>query len=417
MQFGTRSSRPSRPTRRLAVAAAALAAVLTAFACGGTTSTGTGATPNQATKAAVNVGIVYSKTGLLASYGQQYIDGFQIGLDYATKGTSIVNGHKINWTATDDAGDAAKAVSAAKDLIGQGDHIIMGSTASGVALQVAPIAAQNKVLFISGPAASDAITGVNRYTFRSGRQSQQDVLAIKGTLTGSLSGKHILVFAQDTAFGQGNVAAVKALIGDPNSATVDKILVPATANDFTPFAIQAKTAKPDVMYIAWAGNTATAMYTALQQQGVLSSTTVVTGLDQTSTYALYGPLANSAELLSHYVSIAPKNAANDYLVAQLKKQGKVADIFSPDGFVGALMLVQAVNKADGDTNVDKMISALEGYSFTGPKGAEQIRAQDHATLQPMFIVKLTGSGTTFTPEVVKTVSMQDATPPAVPMKS
>jgi branched-chain amino acid transport system substrate-binding protein len=261
------------------------------------------------------------------------------------------------------------------------------------------------------------VTGVNRYTFRSGRQSQQDVLAIKGTLTGSLSGKHILVFAQDTAFGQGNVAAVKALIGDPNSATVDKILVPATANDFTPFAKQAKDAKPDVMYIAWAGNTATAMYTALQQQGVLSSTTVVTGLDQTSTYPLYGPLANSAELLSHYVSIAPKNAANDYLVAQLKKQGKTADIFHPDGFVAAQMLVQAITKADGDTNVDKMISALEGYSFTGPKGQEQIRAQDHATLQPMFIVKLTGSGTTFTPEVVKTVSLQDATPPAVQMKS
>lgn len=399
-------------TKLLATAAAAI----TAFACGGT-SNSPSTSSSQATKAAVNVGIVYSKTGLLASYGQQYIEGFQIGLDYATKGTGVVNGHKINWTAVDDAGDPAKAVSAAKDLIGQGDHIIMGSTASGVALQVAPIAAQNKILFISGPAASDAITGINRYTFRSGRQSQQDVLAIKGTLSGSLSGKHILVFAQDTAFGQGNFAAVKTLIGDPNSATVDKILVPATANDFTPFAKQAKDAKPDVMYIAWAGNTATAMYTALQQQGVLSATTVVTGLDQTSTYPLFAPLANNAELLSHYVWVAPKNAANDYLVAQLKKQGKTPDLFHPDGFVAAEMLVQAVNKADGDSRVDKMISALEGYSFLAPKGQEQIRAQDHATLQPMFIVKLTGSGQTFTPELIKTVSLQDATPPAVAMKS
>ena len=396
----------------LAVATAAFLA-----ACGGSSGGGTTDTGTTAAKAEVKVGVIYSKTGLLATYGQQYIDGFKVGLAYATKGTGVAAGHKITYTEVDDAGDPAKAVSAAKDQIGQGVKILMGSTASGVALQVAPIAAQNKVLFISGPAASDAVTGVNRYTFRSGRQSQQDVLAIKGTLTGSLSGKHILVFAQDTAFGQGNVAAVKALIGDPNSATVDKILVPATANDFTPFALQAKAAKPDVMYIAWAGNTATAMYTALQQQGVLTSTTVVTGLDQTSTYPLYGPLAGSAELLSHYVSSAPKNAANDYLVAQLKKQGKVADIFSPDGFVAAQMLVQAVTKADGDQNVDKMISALENYSFLAPKGQEQIRAADHATLQPMFIVKLTGSGTNLTPEVVKTVSLQDATPPAVQMKS
>ena len=42
---------------------------------------------------------------------------------------------------------------------------------AGVALGVAPIAAQNKTLFISGPAATDGLTGANKYTFRSGRQS------------------------------------------------------------------------------------------------------------------------------------------------------------------------------------------------------------------------------------------------------
>jgi len=406
---GVSAMRVGLPSRLLMVAAAVLVA-----ACGG--ASGTSPTPTSQVKDTVKVGIVYSKTGLLASYGQQYIDGLQVGLAYATKGTGIVNGHKIEITSQDDAGDPAKAVSAVKDLIGQGFHIIGGSTSSGVATQVAPIAAQNKVLFISGPAAGDAITGINHYTFRSGRQSQEDVLAIKGTLTGNLSGKKILVFAQDTAFGQGNVAAVKALIGDPNGATVDKILVPASATDFTPFAKQAKDSKPDVMYIAWAGNTATAMYTSLSQQGVLTSTTVVTGLDQRSTYPLFAPLAGGAQLLSHYVYQAPKNAANDYLISELKKQSKVPDLFSPDGFVAGQLIVQAVGKADGDGNVEKMISALENYSFQAPKGGQRIRAADHAMLQPMFIVKLTGSGANLEPEVVKTVSLQDATPPVVPMK-
>jgi len=406
---GVSAMRVGLPSRLLMVAAAVLVA-----ACGG--ASGTSPTPTTQVKDTVKVGIVYSKTGLLASYVQQYIDGLQVGLAYATKGTGIVNGHKIEITSQDDAGDPAKAVSAVKDLIGQGFHIIGGSTSSGVATQVAPIAAQNKVLFISGPAAGDAITGINHYTFRSGRQSQEDVLAIKGTLTGNLSGKKILVFAQDTAFGQGNVAAVKALIGDPNGATVDKILVPASATDFTPFAKQAKDSKPDVMYIAWAGNTATAMYTSLSQQGVLTSTTVVTGLDQRSTYPLFAPLAGGAQLLSHYVYQAPKNAANDYLISELKKQSKVPDLFSPDGFVAGQLIVQAVGKADGDGNVEKMISALENYSFQAPKGGQRIRAADHAMLQPMFIVKLTGSGANLEPEVVKTVSLQDATPPVVPMK-
>jgi branched-chain amino acid transport system substrate-binding protein len=388
---------------------ATVTAGLLAAACGGSSPTGDNS--GSQVKDTVQVGLIYSKSGLLASYGAQYIQGFKIGLAYATKGTNVINGHEIKVTEVDDGGDPAKAVSAAKDLIGQGVKILAGSTASGVALQVAPIAEQNKVLFISGSAASDAVTGINHYTFRAGRQSQQDVLAIKGTLSGSLSGKKILVFAQDTAFGQGNVTAVKNLVGDPNGATVDKILVPASANDFTPFAKQAKDAKPDVVYIAWAGNTAQSMYQALQQQGVLTSTTVVTGLDQRSTYPAFGPLIGTATMLSHYVYQGPKNAVNDYLVSEMKKQGGVPDLFTPDGFVTAQLIVHAVDKGNGASDTEKMISALEGYSFQAPKGQEQVRKDDHALLQPMFIVKLEGSGASIEPTVLKTVSLADATPP------
>src|SRR5919198_2308674 len=122
-----------------------------------------------------NVGIVYSRTGLLAAYGAEYVEGLKLGLKYATNGTNKVNGKPINLTLVDDKTDPATAVNAAKDLIGQGYTIIAGSTSSGVALQVAPLAAQNHVLFISGPAASDAITGINKYTFRSGRETLQDI--------------------------------------------------------------------------------------------------------------------------------------------------------------------------------------------------------------------------------------------------
>src|SRR4051795_2873078 len=113
-----------------------------------------------------------------------------------------------------------------KDLIGQGYKIIAGATSSGVALQEGPIAAQNHVLFISGPAASDAVTGLNKYTFRSGRQTYQDVATAASYLQGT--GKKIVVFAQDSAFGQGNFAAVKAIMGAGGKNDVSSIYVPLT---------------------------------------------------------------------------------------------------------------------------------------------------------------------------------------------
>jgi len=169
------------------------------------------ASTKHASDSTYNVGIVYSRTGLLAAYGAEYIEGLKYGIQYATNGTGAVNGKKINLTLADDATDPATGVSKMKDLIGQGYKIIAGATSSGVSLQEAPIAAQNQVLFISGPAASDAITGANKYTFRSGRQTYQDVADASTYLQGS--GKNVVVYAQDTPFGQGNYAAVKAIIG------------------------------------------------------------------------------------------------------------------------------------------------------------------------------------------------------------
>jgi branched-chain amino acid transport system substrate-binding protein len=363
-------------------------------------------------KAPVNVGLIYSKTGLLASYGAQYAEGFAAGLDYATHGTGTAAGHKIVVTERDDAGDAAKAVAAAKELIGQGTKILAGSTASGVALQLAPLAKENNVLFISGPAAADAITGNNRNTFRSGRQTYQDVLTA-GTIIGSnLRGKKVVVFAQDSAFGQANVAAVRAVLGGAGG-DVSSVLAPLSANDFAPFAQKIKDAKPDLLFVAWAGATAPAMWKAIDDSNVFASTKVVTGLDQRSSYDTLGAAGAKLSFLSHYFYQAPKNKVNDALIAALKKSNKVPDLFDPDGFVAAEMIVHAIEKADGD-DVGKMIAGLENWSFDAPKGRQTIRASDHAMLQPMFVAKLGGKGSSLEPSLIRTIPYQAVAPPAKP---
>ncbi len=356
--------------------------------------------------APVKVGLVYSQSGALASYGKQYIDSFKAGLAQATGGTNKVGGRAIEVLEADDAGDPAKAVSAAKDLIGKGAKIIAGSTSSGVAVQVAPVAAQNKVLFISGPAASDALTGINRYTFRSGRQSYQDVMAAKSFIA-SPAGKNVLVFAQEGAFGTSNVQAVTTVIGGAG-AKVTPLLVPGSANDFTPFASQIKTAKPDLVFVAWAGTTAPAMWNALDQQGVLATTTVVTGLDQKASYPIFGAAGEKVSFLSHYFEGATDN---EFAKSAAQNVSGGLDIFSPDGFNAAQMIVRAIG--EGGDDVEKMITALEGWSFDGVKGKNTVRKEDHALLQPMFQVKLTGGK----PQLVKSLNPDETAPPAVAMKS
>jgi branched-chain amino acid transport system substrate-binding protein len=395
--------------RRYSAAAIAAASIAALAACGSPSkaaggSPGGGGASSGGSGAPIKVGLVYSETGPLADYGKDYYQGFLAGLDYATHGTDAVNGHKIEVTQRDDAGDPTKAVSAAKDLIGQGYRILAGSTASGVALQVAPLAAQNKVLFISGPAATDGVTGLNKYTFRSGRETYQDI-ATAASFLGDLTNKRVTVLAQDSAFGQANVAAVKAVLG-AKGAKVDSVLAPPGATDLTPFATQAKNAKPDLLFVAWAGTTASALWTALSQQGVLDSTTTVTGLDVRASYPVFASTGGKVSFLAHYVPDGTSDDAAKAMDAYLSAHGEQSDLFSPDGFTAAQMVVHAAE--NGDTDVDAMVKNLEGWSFDGVKGADTIRASDHALLQPMFQAKLNGT----TPTVVKTLDPNAVAPPA-----
>ncbi|MFJ6623043.1 substrate-binding domain-containing protein [Kitasatospora sp. NPDC091335] len=398
------------PARKFAALAAC---VLLASGCAKAGTAGTN-TADGGAKGPIKVGLVYSKTGPLAAYGKQYLEGFKAGLSYATKGTGAVDGHKIEFEEQDDAGDPAKAVSAAKDLIGKGHKVLAGSTASGVALQVGPIAAQNKVLFISGPAAADKATGLNKYTFRSGRQSYQDIKTA-ASFVGDAKGKKVTVLAQDNAFGQANVAAVKALLG-AEGATVDQVLAPPSATDLTPFATQAKTAKPDLLFVAWAGDTASALWTALNQQDVFADTKVVTGLDLAASYPLFGPAGEKISFLNHYFEGAAGTPVEKAMTEAVAAAGGKTDIFTPDGFTAAQMIVHAVEANHGSAeDTSALIKALEGWSFDGVKGKTTVRAEDHALLQPMFQARLTGNGAAAKPSVEKTLTADEAAPPVVPM--
>ena len=356
----------------------------------------------------VDVSIIYSQTGPLAAYGEAYRHGLEAGLDYATDGTGEVDGREIVLDFADDAGDAAKAVGLAKDAIGGGTQIIAGTVSSGVALSLAEQAEQNQVLYISGPAAADAVTDANRYTFRSGRQTYQDV-ATAGSFLGDPSSSEVVVFAQDNAFGQGNVAGVEAVLG-AEGAEVTSVLVPEDATEFTPFARRILDAQPDLVFVAWAGDTTSAMWQSLSQQRLFDQVPVTTGLGDVASFNAYGAASEDITFLSHYFAAAPDNDVNDAMAEYLESHDAEADLFSPDGFVAGQMIAHAVGEGGG-SDVDAMIEALEGWEFEGPKGTTTVRAEDHALLQPMYEATLTAEGDGYVPELVETIDAETVAPP------
>lgn len=387
---------------------AAAATAITLAGCAPTTAAGGGDADGR-DAAPVAIGMITSQTGPLAAYGEAYTAGFEAGLDYATEGSGEVDGRELEITWEDDQGNPDTAVAKAKDLIGQGTKVLAGTVVSGIATSLAEQAEQNEILYISGPAATDAITGVNDYTFRSGRQTYQDV-ATAGTFIGDPEGRKVVVFAQDTAFGQGNLAGVQAVLGG-QGAEVEGVLVAEDATEFTPFAQQLIAAQPDLVFVAWAGASSGAMWTALEQQGVFDAAPVVTGLGDVATYQAYGEASGNISFLNHYFGGAAGTDVEEAMIAHLEENGAQPDLFSADGFVAAQMIVQAVR--EGGEDVEAMIDALEGWSFESVKGEVTVRAEDHALVQPMYQVKLVEGDAGWEPELVETIDAETVAPPVV----
>ena len=351
----------------------------------------------------IKIGVITSTSGPLKSYGDAYVDGLNWGLKYYTGGKMAISGKKLVVTVKDDAADPASATATFKDMVGNGTKVIVGTASSGVALTLAPLAQQNKVLYISGPAKNDAVTSsANKYVFRSGNTSTQDLAPLAGIKP--ISGRKVVLFVEDNAFGAGNILAAKALMG-PKGATFQEIKVPTSTSDFTPFAKQAADAKGSYIFIAWSNAlTAGAMLTALKQQGAFVKQRPITGLAGASSFNTYGALFEGTNAIltnSYFGGVSNSNAAKDlsstYAASKLNQ-----DLFTCTGADAAKMIVQALT-GNSDVNVETAITKLEGYSWVGVKGMMKIDASSHVLIQPMFLVSLKKSSAGYVPQLDKTI--------------
>ena len=147
-------------------------------------------------------------------YGTQQVNGFQLGLEYATKGTMTVAGRPIEVIIKDTGGKAETGAAMARELIEKdGVDLLQGAPSSSVTLAIMEVAKANKKILMVNPAASPAITGANfnEFTFRTSRTSVQDALTMGGALVEQYKGPFVQI-APDNAFGRGSAAGFYAVV-------------------------------------------------------------------------------------------------------------------------------------------------------------------------------------------------------------
>jgi branched-chain amino acid transport system substrate-binding protein len=335
----------------------------------------------------LKVALIAGKTGQLEAYAKETETGFMMGLEYLLGPKMEINGRKLKVIVKDDQGKPDLGRTLLAEAYGDDKvDIAVGTTSSGSALAMLPVAKEYKKVLVVEPAVADEITGSkwNKYIFRSGRSSMQDALAAASTLKNG----SVAFLAQDYAFGRDAIKAGKEALAATGSkaAVVHEEYAPAATTDFTAptqrlFDALKDKPQPRILAIVWAGpNPMNKIADMKPERYGISLAPGGNILPIMKTWKAYA----GTEGTTYYYYGFPKNKMNDWLVSEHMKRFKAPpDMFTAGGMAAASAVVAALQKAPSG-NGDQMAAAMEGMSFDTPKGAMTFRKEDHQALQSMY---------------------------------
>jgi len=328
----------------------------------------------------------------LEAYSKQTHTGFEMGLEYATKGTMEIKGRKLEIVKKDTQFKADIARALLAEAYDDEDVILaVGETSSGVATAMLPVAAEYQKILLIEPAVADGLTGPdsNRYVFKTSRNSSMDMQAQALALNPD-DKLYVATLAQDYAFGRDGIAALKSALDGTGAHVVAEEYVPQQTTDFTATIERLVNALKDqpgrkviVIYVAGIDAMTPLAAAGLDRYGIELST----GGNILPALVAYKRVPGMEGAIYYYYE-APKNPVNDWLVAEHQKRFNTPpDFFTAGGFAAAMAVAKALETADS-WDAETLIATMEGMTFDTPKGPMTFRKEDHQALQAMYHFKI-----------------------------
>src|SRR3979411_1566690 len=195
----------------------------------------------------VRIGMVDPRTGAYAAIAQGEVVGAKFAAEEINKKGGIL-GRPLELLIEDSANDVGTGVQKTRKLIDsdQGSFII-GDVNSGIAIAMAQVTSEKKVLHIVSGGHTDPITGANCSwnVFRVCNSTTMDANAIASTLIEKF-GKKWYFLTPDYAYGHSVQAGFEKVL-KAAGGTSSGALVPVGTADYSAYLIQAKAFGPQVL--------------------------------------------------------------------------------------------------------------------------------------------------------------------------
>jgi len=212
----------------------------------------------------VKIGLDNPLTGTYAGPGKNELIGCQLAVEQINAKGGIL-GRNVELIVEDStSGDAGTAVQKARKLI-DGDKVdfLLGNVNSALALAMAQVSNEKKILHIVPGGHTDAITGTSCHwnVFRVCNTTQMEAAAVAGALVKAY-GKKWYYITPDYSFGHTLEAGMVKAGAKLGATRVGGDLTPLGTVDFSSYLIKAQSANPDVILFLLGGDD---MINALKQ--------------------------------------------------------------------------------------------------------------------------------------------------------
>ncbi len=346
------------------------------------------------------VGLLLPYAGVYAALGKEIDEGFMLALEEAgAAGDIIVQREDTEVKPPVGLAKARKLV--LEDKV----DVIVGIVSSGVLGAVRDFVHTSKVPLIVANAGNDDATGArcSRYITRVSFSNSQGIRPM-GKWMFDKGIRTAYTMAPDYAAGRQMMESFAEAFKAAGGKMVGADYTPfGKTQDFGPYLTKAKAAKPDALFVFYAGGEAVSFVKQYASLGVKGEIPLYASGFLTS--PLYvksqGPAAEGVIGSLHYVPTidTPENKA--FVAAFTKKTNRIPSEYAVQGYDAGRALLAAIKS--GAKGRDALAAALTKVSYTGPRGPLKIDPATNNIVQNIYIFETVRDGDGVTQKIVGTI--------------
>lgn len=337
----------------------------------------------------IKVGVVLPYSGVNADLGNQIDKAFDLYVKLHAKELAPYQVELVKRDEGPPSGANAKTV--ATELITNDKvKILTGFVFSPSAIAVAPVVTQAKIPMVIANAGTAWITNLSPYIVRLSFSMWHPAYPMGTYAAEKLGCKTTAIGYTDFPPGKDSSEAFRTGFEKAGGKVVDSIPMgnPAQVPDFTPLFQRVKDEKPDCFYVFIpsgahaAGVVKTYGELGMRQAGVK----LIGPLDVIPDNKLQdmGDAALGTIVMGHYAADLDNPANKEFVKDwyETYSANTAPDFMSADGWDTMAAIFAVIKKLDGNLDDgEKVVAALKGWSFNGPRGPIRIDPDTRDVIQ------------------------------------